>query len=62
MPPRVIGRKACLWVRNPLGQSKGPGSKRCPNIWRKEKSKETREFMKVGKGNVQHNRYDGHYV
>jgi len=60
MPPRVIGRKACLPIKSPLGLSKDPGPKRHPNTWRREESKETREFIKVREGGVQRNRYDGY--
>jgi hypothetical protein len=59
MPPKVIGGEACLQAKNPLRPSKDTRPKRCPNTWRKEKSKEAKEFMKVGEGNVQHNKYNG---
>ncbi len=32
MPPKVIGKEACLWARSPLGLSKDLGPKRRPNI------------------------------
>jgi hypothetical protein len=56
VPPKVIGRKACLWARSALGLSKDLGAKRHPNIRKWEESKETREFMKVGEGGVQCNK------
>ncbi len=58
MPPKVIGRYACLYVRDHLGLSKGLGT--CDGV--KLKKKQTKEFMKVGEGGVQHNRYNGHWM
>jgi hypothetical protein len=40
--------------------SKDLGPNKHPNIWRKEKSKEMKNSMKVEKGGVHHKRYDGH--
>jgi hypothetical protein len=48
MPLKVIGGKACLRVRSLSRLSKDPRPERCPNTRRKEESKETREFRKVG--------------
>jgi len=31
MPPKVIVKEDCLWVKSPK-LSKDPGPKRCPNI------------------------------
>jgi hypothetical protein len=31
MPPKVIGRNACLQVKGPYELSKDLGPKRCPN-------------------------------
>ncbi len=59
MPLKVIRREAYLWARSPYGLSKDLGPKRCPNIWRKEKSKEIRDSMKVEDGSVHLNKYDG---
>jgi hypothetical protein len=59
MPLKVIGKEACLWAKGLLGLSKDLGPKKHPNIWRRKESKETRESMKVKKGGVQHNRFDG---
>jgi hypothetical protein len=42
------------------GYEKTLDPKKHLNMWRGEKSKETKEFMKVGEVSVQHNRYDGH--
>jgi hypothetical protein len=37
MPPKVIGREACLRTKSPLGLSKDPRPKKCPNtLWREE--------------------------
>ncbi len=41
---------------------KGPWTQKVSKHLKKGKVKKTREFMKVGKGNAQHNRYDGHCV
>jgi hypothetical protein len=60
MPSNVIGKETYLWTRNLYRLSKDFGPKRCPNTWRREESKETRESMKVGEGGVHCNRYDGH--
>ncbi len=59
MPPRVIGREACLWAKGFSRPSRDPRPKRCPNTWKKEELKETKEFMKVGEVGVQRNRYNG---
>jgi hypothetical protein len=32
MPPKVIGKHACLQARNPFKLSKDPRPKRCPKI------------------------------
>jgi hypothetical protein len=50
MPPRIIGKKTCLWVKSPSRLLKDHGLKKRPNTWKKEESKEIKEFMKVGKG------------
>jgi hypothetical protein len=60
MPPRLIGRKTCLQVKGLLRLLKNFKPKMHRNTWRKEKLKETKEHMKVGKCGVQHDRYDGH--
>ncbi len=52
VPPRVIERKVCLWAKSSLGLSKDFRPKRCPNIWRKEESKKTKEFRKAKEGGV----------
>jgi len=31
MPPRIIGREACLWAKGLSRLSKDLGPKRCPN-------------------------------
>jgi hypothetical protein len=62
MPPKVIGRKTCLWAKSPYGLSKDHGPKRHPKIWRKEESKEAKDFMKVEEGGVHHKKYDGDYT
>jgi hypothetical protein len=62
MPPIVIGREICLQIWNPLRLLKDHGPKRHLNIWKRKKSKETMEFIKVEEGSVQHNRYDGCYI
>jgi hypothetical protein len=60
MPSKVIGREVCLQVRGPFGLS-DPRPKKCPNIWRKEKSKEIKDFMKVEEG-VHYKRFDGRCI
>jgi hypothetical protein len=56
----AIGREACLWARISFRLSKDLGLKRYPNIWKSEQFKEIRKFMKVEKGGVHCNRYDGY--
>ncbi len=60
MPPKVIRTKVCLRARSIFGLSKDLGPKRCPNIWRREESKEMKDFMKVEEGGVHHKRYEDH--
>jgi hypothetical protein len=50
MPPKVIGKEVYLWTKGLFGLSKDFGPKRCPNIWKREKSKEIRNFVKVEDG------------
>jgi len=57
-PPKVIGREACLRDKCPFGLSKNHGPKRHPNTCRKEKSKETRDFVKVEIGDVHRKKYN----
>jgi hypothetical protein len=52
MPPNMIGRKACLWLRGPFGLSKNLGPKKRPNTRNKDESKEIRVSMKVEEGGV----------
>ncbi len=59
-PPKVIGREACLRTKGPSGLLKDLEPKRCPNIWRKEESKEIKDFVKVEDGGVHCKKYDGH--
>ncbi len=59
MPPKTIGRKVCLQAKGLFGLSKDSRPKRCPNIWKREESKEVKDFMKVKNGSVHHNKYDG---
>jgi len=58
-PPKVIKREDYLWANGFYGLSKDLGSKRCPNTWRKEESKEIKNFVKVEDGGVHCKRYDG---
>ncbi len=58
-PLKIIEKEACLQVRGPSGLSMDPRPKMSPNIWRREKSKEIRESVKVEDGGVHHKRYDG---
>jgi hypothetical protein len=60
VPPKVIGTKIYLYARSLYGLSKDPRPKRHLNIWRREESKEMRDFMKVKKGGVHRKRYEGH--
>jgi hypothetical protein len=40
MPPKVIGKEACLRAKGPFGLSKDLGPKRHPNIlWRENQKK-----------------------
>jgi len=59
MSPKVIGKKVHLQARSPYGLSKDLELKRHPNTWRKEESKEIRDFVKVEDGNVHHKKYNG---
>jgi hypothetical protein len=58
-PLKVIVREACLRAKGIYRLSKDLGPKRCPNTWRKEGSKEIRDFVKVKDGGVHCKRYDG---
>jgi hypothetical protein len=60
IPLRVIRRETCLWTKGPLKLSKNPRPKRCPNVWKREDSKEITEFMKVEEIGVQRNKHDGY--
>jgi len=60
MPPKVIGSHNCLWVISPSRLSKDLGPKRHPNIWRREESKEIKDFVKLEDGGMHRKRYDGH--
>ncbi len=59
MPPKIVGREACLRTKGPFGPSKDPGPKRHLNILWREKSKEIKDFMKMENGGVHHKIYDG---
>jgi hypothetical protein len=61
-PPKVIGREACLQTKSSSGLLKDLEPKRCLNIWKKEESKEIKDFVKVEDGGVYHKKYDGHYM
>ncbi len=58
MPPKVIGKEACLQTKCLFSLSKDPRPKRHPNILWKEESKETRDSMKVEDESVHHKKYD----
>jgi hypothetical protein len=60
MAPKVIGIKVCLLARGLFKLSKDSRPKRHPNTWRREKSKEVRDFMKVEKRGVHCKKYEGH--
>jgi hypothetical protein len=60
MPPKVIKRKVNLQIKGPFRLSKDPRFKRRPNIWKKDESKEKKDFIKVEKGGVHHKKYDNH--
>jgi len=53
-------REACLGTKGPSRLSKDLGLKKCPNILRREESKEIKDFVNVEDGGVHHKRYDGH--
>jgi hypothetical protein len=59
MLPKIIQRKACSRAKGPSRLSKDPRPKRWPNTWRKEESKEIKNFMKVENGGVHCNEYNG---
>ncbi len=61
-PPKVIGREVCLQTKSFFKLSKDFRFKRHPNTWRKEKSKEIKDFVKVKDKDVHHKGYDGHYM
>jgi hypothetical protein len=52
MSPKVTGKKVCLQAKGPIKLLKDLGPKRCPNTWRKEESKEIKDFMKEKKKKV----------
>ncbi len=58
-PLKVIGREACLWIKNLSWLSKDPGPKKHPNTLWREESKEIKDFMKVEDGVVRCKKYDG---
>ncbi len=58
MPPKVIGKKAYLQAKSISRLSKEHEHKKRPNTWKKKKSKETRDYMKVEDIGVQHNKYN----
>jgi hypothetical protein len=60
MPPKVIGKDACLQARGPFRLSEDFRPKRCMNILRKDKSKEIRDSMKMEEGGLHYKKYDGH--
>jgi hypothetical protein len=62
MPSKVIRKKACLQVKSPYGLSKDLTPKRSPNTWKNEKSKETKDSMKMEKVSVHPKIYDDHYT
>ncbi len=59
MPPKVIGREACLQAKGLFRLSEDPRSKWCPNTWGREESKEIKNFVKVEDGGVHHKKYNG---
>lgn len=60
MPSKIIGRGNCLRAKGPFGLLKDLGPKRHPNSWRREDSKEIKNFVKVEDGGVHLKIYDGH--
>jgi hypothetical protein len=62
MSSKVIGKETCLRVKSPHGLSKDFIPKRCPNTWKKNKSKETKDSMKMEKVGVHPKIYDDHYT
>jgi hypothetical protein len=59
MPPKVIRRETCLQAKISSRLLKDLGPKRHPNTWRRDESKEVKDFMKVEEGRVNRKRYDG---
>jgi hypothetical protein len=51
-PTKIIRKEGCFWAKGPFGLSKDLEPKRHQNIWRREKSKEIKDSMKVEEGNV----------
>jgi len=49
MAPKAIRKKVCLHAKNHYGLLKDYGPKRCLNIWRREKSKEVKDFYEGGR-------------
>jgi hypothetical protein len=60
MPQKVIRKKIYLRVKSLFGLSKDSRLKRRLNTWKKEKSKEMNDFMKVEEGSVHRKRNAGH--
>jgi hypothetical protein len=60
MPSKVIKINICLWVRGPFRLSKDLGRTKCLNIFKREESKEMKNFFKVEEEGVHCKRYDGH--
>jgi hypothetical protein len=59
MRPKVIGKEAYLHAKGPSKLSKDLGPKKKSNTWRKEESKEMKEYMKMEEGGVHHKKYEG---
>jgi hypothetical protein len=49
-------KEACLKVKGPSKLSKDPRPKKRPNTWRREESKEIKDFVNVEDGGVHHKR------
>jgi hypothetical protein len=60
MSQKIIGRKTCLLTRGFFKLSRDFESKKHSNTWRKEESKQIKDFIKLKKGSVHRKRYDGH--
>jgi hypothetical protein len=60
IPPKIIGKKACLQAKGPSGLIQGPWTQKTSKHLKEGRIKGNRGiYMEVGKGGVQCSRYNG---